>query len=194
MLSAVVLATMAIGANAQTQKGYYLIGGNVGSIGGTFQGGGSEFNLSITPKAAWFIQDNLAVGGYVNLGLNTIKDGGTVIDYGVGPMARYYFGNKQMEDANINAPKQVRFFGEAHAGLGGRSLSKGGGSTTGFDGGIGPGVAFFVNENIALEALAKLNVKTGFGSSAVAFSPNIGVGFQIYLPGSKLRSLRNEVK
>lgn len=179
-----------IASKAQTQKGYYLIGGNIGKIGGTFQGGGSEFNFNLSPKAAWFIQDRLAVGGMVELDLRTIKGGGTSVDYAVGPLARYYFSKSEVGEL----VRKTTFFAEANAGIGGRNVSSGGGSTNGFVAGVGPGLAYFINENIALEALAKLDLKTGFGSSAAAFSPNIGVGFQIYLPSSKLKSIRNDVK
>lgn len=177
-------------SKAQTEKGNYLIGGTIGSIGGTFQGGGSEFNFNLSPKAAWFVQDRLAIGGQVGLGLRSIKDGGTTVSYSIGPLARYYFTKSEVGEL----VKKTTFFAEANAGLGGRNVSSGGGSTNGFEAGIGPGLAYFVTENVALEALAKLNLTTGFGSSAAAFSPMIGVGFQIYLPGSKLKAVRNDVK
>lgn len=197
MLSAVVLATMALGANAQTQKGYYLIGGNIGNIGADLQKGGSKFKIEVTPKVAWFIQDNLAVGGQIGLGYETQKDAGNTFTYNVGPLARYYFGDAEMDKVNINAPKPVRFFAEANAGIAGKNYKPKDGdavNTNGFNVGVGPGVAFFLNENIALEALAKYDLTLGFGSTPAINRINVGVGFQIYLPGSKLKSLRNEVK
>jgi len=54
-------------AQAQTEKGYYLIGGNIGNIKGNFQKGGSSFGIGITPKVAWFVKDNIAVGGQIDL-------------------------------------------------------------------------------------------------------------------------------
>lgn len=187
VLIAAALFTISV-VNAQTQKGYYLIGGNIGNIGGTFQKGSSAFQLGITPKVAWFVRDNVAIGGQVELGLNTAKDAGTVFSYNVGPIGRYYFG-----DATDNV-KSTRVFAEANVGIGGENNSKAKTSTNGFVAGIGPGLAYFINENIALEALAKLNLKTGFGSSAAAFSPNIGVGFQIYLPSGKLKDIRSDFR
>lgn len=180
---------LASAASAQTQQGYYLIGGNIGNIGGTFQKGSSSFNLGITPKVAWFVRDNIAIGGQVELGLNTVKDAGTNFSYNIGPIARYYVPGQAVEEVN-----KTRFFAEANVGFGGENNSKSGASTNGVVFGAGPGLAYFLNENIALEGLLKLNVKSGFGSSGVAVNPNLSVGFQIHLPSSKVRSLRNDVK
>ncbi|MBZ4187874.1 outer membrane beta-barrel protein [Niabella beijingensis] len=197
MLSALVLAATALGASAQTQKGYYLIGGNIGNISADLQKSGSKFGIGITPKVAWFVQDNLAIGGQVGLGYTTQKNAGNTFTYSIGPLARYYFGDAEMEKVKINAPKPVRFFAEANAGLAGSNYNPKEGassSTNGFNVGIGPGVAFFLNENIALEALAKYDLTLGFGSTPALNKINVGVGFQIYLPGSKLKALRNDMK
>ncbi|MCH5597413.1 outer membrane beta-barrel protein [Niabella ginsengisoli] len=194
---ATAFSLTAIVSNAQTEKGNYLIGGTIGNVGTELQKGSSKFGIQVTPKVAWFIQDNFAVGGQVGLGYQTQKDAGNTFSYNIGPLARYYFGDAQMEKVNINSPKPVRFFAEANAGIAGsNSKVKGedGVSTNGFNVGVGPGVAFFVNENIALEALAKYDLTLGFGSTPAINKINVGVGFQIYLPGSKLKSLRNEVK
>lgn len=185
LLLATTFCMAGIVLHAQTQKGYYLIGGNIASMGGNTNE--KSFNLKIEPKAAWFIQDDLAVGGQVSLGLDAGRGRGPAINYFVGPMARYYFGDQQ-----INTPKQTRVFAEANAGIGG--TNGGGRSTNGFEAGVGPGLAFFVNENIALELLAKGNITTGAGSNGVAFKPNLGLGFQIYLPTSKLKSIRDDMK
>lgn len=189
ILSALVLLMVGTVSQAQTEKGYYLIGGNITNLGGSFQKGSSSFNFSLTPKVAWFIKDNIAVGGQVDLGLTTSKDAGTLFSYNVGPLARYYFGGQAIEEV-----RKTRFFAEANVGFGGENNSKSGVSTNGFVAGIGPGLAYFLNENIALEALAKFNLKTGFGNSAVAFNPQIGVGFQIHLPSAKLKEMRGDIR
>ncbi|MCF3109044.1 hypothetical protein LL912_09670 [Niabella sp. CC-SYL272] len=185
MLSALILAATAYGANAQTQKGYYLIGGNLALLSGSTNE--KSFQMNITPKVAWFVQEDLAIGGKVDLGFKAGRAQKPSINYFVGPMARYYFGEQQ-----VNTPKQTRVFAEADAGVSGNNA--GGKSTNGFGAGIGPGLAFFVNENIALEALAKANIITGAGSNGVSFRPELGLGFQIYLPGSKLKQMRNDMK
>ena len=57
----------------------------------------------------------------------------------------------------------------------------------GFNVNFGPGYAYFLNEHIALEALALYNGQFGDGS---VNGMSINVGFQIYLPSSKLKKLK----
>ena len=185
LLLASAFCLTGIVSNAQTQKGYYLIGGNIANMGGNTNE--KSFNLKLEPKAAWFVQDDLAIGGQVSVGLDAGRGRGPAINYFVGPMARYYFG-----DQDLNTTKQTRIFAEANAGIGG--TNGGGRSTNGFEAGAGPGLAFFVNENISLELLAKGNITTGAGNKGVAFKPNLGLGFQIYLPTAKLKSIREDVR
>ena len=168
-------------AQAQTEKGYYLIGGNIGNIKGNFQKGGSSFGIGITPKVAWFVKDNIAVGGQIDLNFQTAKGAGSTTKYTIGPLARFYFRDKEVGQF----VRHTTFFVESNVGIGGSVVSKGGGSTNGLDIGLGPGLAFFVNENIALETLLKYNLTLGFGSVPVSSGVNFGVGFQIYLPTAK---------
>lgn len=185
LLSAVAFATMALAAQAQTQKGYYIIGGSIANISGNTTE--KSFKLALSPKAAWFIQDNFALGGEVRFGIDAGRGRGPSFNYFVGPMARYYFGEDQ-----VSLVKQTRFFGEANAGIGG--TNGGGNSTNGFEGGIGPGLAYFVTENVALELLAKANFITGAGNKSAAFAPSLALGFQIHLPGSKIKQVRDDMK
>ncbi|HPZ88612.1 MAG TPA: hypothetical protein PLQ32_10935 [Flavihumibacter sp.] len=174
-------------AAAQIQKGNVLIGGNISNINLDL-GTGKNFALSISPKAAWFIKDNLAVGGYVNFGLNTAKNAGTGINYGVGGLGRYYFGRE-----TVDLLRHARFFMEANAGIEGYNPAVGD-NTNGFGFGAGPGIAYFVTPNIGLEALVKYNGIVGFGSAPTSNNINIGFGFQIYLPSKKIREVGEEVK
>jgi hypothetical protein len=58
-------------ANAQTTKGWFLIGGDVSNIRLDFQEGNTNFDFRLTPKVAWFIEDNFAIGAEVLIGVNT---------------------------------------------------------------------------------------------------------------------------
>lgn len=177
---------LAVTANAQLQKGYYLIGGDLGgfSLG---LNDATPFDLSITPKVAWFRNDNFAVGGFIDLGLSTAKGAGTTFNYGVGPLARYYFGSTAVNTNTTSARGSSRFFVEATAGLQGFNVP-GSGSTNGLGIGIGPGLAYFLNQNIALEGLLKYNNAFGFGDDASQGQLKFGFGFQIYLPRGSIRS------
>ncbi|SEO99976.1 hypothetical protein SAMN05192574_118110 [Mucilaginibacter gossypiicola] len=46
------------------------------------------FSLDLTPKAAWFVKDNVALGGCVNLGIQTAKASATTVNYGIGGLGR----------------------------------------------------------------------------------------------------------
>lgn len=176
-----------IQSNAQLQKGSVLIGGDLAGFDLGLNEG-STFTMSITPKAAWFVRDNVALGGYVDFGLSTAEGRGTSASYGVGGLGRYYFPK-----ADVNVAKSTRFFAEANLGIQGVNTA-GGNSTNGLGLGFGPGLAYFVTNNIALESLLKYNGIIGFGSSATSSRLQLNLGFQIYLPGSKVKSEINQLK
>ncbi|MEO7047155.1 MAG: outer membrane beta-barrel protein [Ferruginibacter sp.] len=190
-LAIVILAGFSFASKAQTQKDWFLIGSDISDIGLNIQKGNTAFSFAVSPKVAWFIKDNFALGGQVNLGINT-KKGSTDFNYGIGPLARYYFGSK-----DVSTPKKTRLFGEANVGIFGQNTKVTGSSsynTNGLGFGIGPGVAYFINENIALEGLVKYNGTVGFGNSTTVNAVNFNLGLQIYLPKTKLKSMAKEMK
>ena len=186
----VILGSISI-ANAQTEKGYYIIGADLANIGVDFQKNNTTFGMDITPKVAWFLQDNIAVGAQVQLGLKTGK-GFTSTSYGIGPLLRYYIPSSE-----VNVMKKTRIFGEVNVGVFGQNTKVtglDGVSTNGLGFGFGPGIAYFINKNIALETLLKYNGTSGFGNSSSLNSLNFNIGFQIHLPGSKLKAMANETR
>src|SRR4051812_3446072 len=86
-LMALFLSTTAV---AQTQKGNLMVGADITDFGFNLQKESTTFNFNLNPKLAYFIQDDLALGAYVNFGLATGKDAGSDVSYGVGALARYY--------------------------------------------------------------------------------------------------------
>ena len=171
---------------AQTQKGNVLIGADLSNIGLNFQKGNTQFILNINPKAGWFVRDNLAVGGDVNIGLNTQK-GATSFSYGIGAFGRKYYGAEV-----TNLARTAKWFLEANAGISGLNITGTNlvtSNTNGFKVGIGPGYSYFISQNIALEALAKYNLTVGFGNSTTVNNISLGLGFQIYLPGNRVKQL-----
>jgi hypothetical protein len=163
-------------ANAQIQQGNVLVGGNLTNINLGLNDP-KIFSLDITPKAAWFIVDNVALGGYVNLGIQTAKGSSTTVSYGAGGLGRYYTGS------DVEILRHGRIFGEATLGIGGVNVSDGGGNTNGLNFSVGPGFAYFITPSIGLEALLKYNGLAGFGSQGYQNNLNLSFGFQIYLPG-----------
>jgi hypothetical protein len=185
-----VLACLILGFNAkaQIQKGNVLMGGDIGNLTLGLNSP-STFTMDITPKAAWFIQDNVALGGYARFGISTEKNTGSDVRYGVGALGRYYAGS------DVEVLKHGRFFAEGNAGLGGQNLRGPGGSTNGLELGVGPGFAYFVTPSIGLETLLKYNGIVGFGSSAYQHTLTLNFGFQIYLPGkSTMSKVKRDMK
>lgn len=188
ILTAAFAFFLTASAFAQTQKGNVIVGGDLSNLGLDFQDGNTTFSLNLSPKAAWFIHDNTAIGGYVNLGLTTQK-GATYVSYGIGALGRKYLG-----DASTNLTRTTKWFLEANAGINGINTSYNGTSsnTNGLGVGFGPGLAYFVTSNVALEALAKYNLTVGFGNSTTNNNIGIGLGFQIYLGGKQVKQLAKD--
>lgn len=120
------LAIMSEAANAQTEKGTVLLGGEVAftSIEST-----SMFNLA--PNVGFFVADNFAVGGQFSF---FTSEGYT--SWGVGPFARYYFSKNTSGKPFVGA-----------------NLNIGGDDNTDTQVGFGAkaGYALFLNKSIALE-------------------------------------------
>ena len=178
-------------ANAQIQEGNWMVGSSlVASNFGLNTGAG--YNIALQPRGAYFIKDNVAIGGYVNLGINKeTKDSGTRFKYGVGALGRYYMSPGEAGVDNLL--NHGRFFFEGNVGIGGNSI-KGGTSTTGLDFGVGPGYSYFITPNIGLEGLVKYVGNTGFGNEGLTSNIAFNVGFSIYLPTSKAKSIIKDVK
>lgn len=184
------VAGLATTMNAQIQKGNWLVGSSlISSNFGLNTGGG--YNIAIQPKGAYFIEDNVALGGYVDLGFNKVTNGSpTEFTYGVGALGRYYLspGEKGVD----NLLNHGRWFLEGNVGIGGRSVENAD-STTGLDFGVGPGYSYFINPNIGLEGLVKYRGRAGFGSEGLNSNITFNLGFSIYIPTSKAKQVANDV-
>ncbi len=185
------VAGLATTANAQIQRGNWMVGSSLlTSNFGLNTGGG--YNIAIQPKAAYFIEDNVAVGGYVNLGVSKVTNGSpTRFDYAVGGLGRYYLspGEKGVD----NLLNHGRWFFEGNLGVGGASVENGI-STSGLDFGVGPGYSYFITPNIGVEGLVKYQGQAGFGSEGLNSNITFNVGFSIFIPTSKGRDVVNDVK
>ena len=184
LITLCALCTIGLSTKAQIQKGNVMVGGNFANINLGLDDP-KIFSIDISPKAGWFVRDNLALGTYLNIGLQTAKESSTTVSYGIGGLARKYAGS----DAEII--RHGRLFGEATFGIGGVNVSDGGGNTNGLNFSAGPGFAYFVTPNIGLETLLKYNGLAGFGNEGSQSNINLSFGLQIYLPG---KSTANKIK
>jgi hypothetical protein len=169
----------------QKLRGNLLVGADLANFNLSLENDGS-FTMRIDPKLAFFIRDNLAVGLYLNTGLSTYKGGGTNFNYGIGALGRYY-----INDSTVNMLKHGRFFVEANAGIEGFNPAVGD-NTNGLGLGAGPGYAYFITSNVALEALLKYNGIIGFGSASTSSNLNLSFGFQIYLGSGRVQGIMND--
>ncbi|HRG93783.1 MAG TPA: outer membrane beta-barrel protein, partial [Chitinophagaceae bacterium] len=118
-------------AFSQTKKGDKMVGVGFGSISYTnsdskttysntptvYNSDGSSFSISVNPNVAWFVKDNLAIGGGISVSFYSSKSNSsntsstttsesksTQPSIYIGPLARYYFGGspKGMPFAQLN--------------------------------------------------------------------------------------------
>lgn len=178
VLGAVVFSNV----NAQIQKGNWMVGGQVADMKFT-----NGLNINLYPQAGYFVADNFAVGGLV--GLRIFKAGGssdTQVDWKLGAFGRYYVGKDY-----VNLLKNGRFFAEGSFGFGGDNASAGG-TTNGVDLGVGAGYAYFITRNVSLDAALKFNALVGGGNTSGKGNLGFVIGFQIFLPTSKVKAALND--
>lgn len=139
LLAGMLMATTF--AQAQTEKNSVLIGG-----GFALQTGSGNSQFSINPTVGVFAADNFLLGGtlsFNNQKLGSVKSS----EFGIGPFARYYFGNTSTKpfvvgefDFLSSKTKQSSTASEIKTN-GTRFL-------------IGLGFAAFVNETVAVEGVS----------------------------------------
>jgi hypothetical protein len=170
--------TTAAVANTAVQKGNWLLGAGIGSLGQNFKS--KTFSLAIEPRAGYFISDNAAVGAQAQLGLQLYK-GGEMFSYGLTPFIRYYFPE--------GAAPTHRWFGEALVGFAGSNIKDNeGDSFLSSVYGVRAGYAHFLTSNVALEGTLNLtrshaNIEVDSGTTGLS----LGLALQIYLPSSANR-------
>lgn len=170
------LALLGVTANAQVQQGNWMVGAQVANVKFT-----NGFNMHLTPKLGYFIQDKWVVGALVDLDISSPEGSDkTQTDWSIAPFTRYYFGNNEINNLLNNG----MFFAEGSVGFGGKN-SNAGNSTNGAILGIGGGYSYFITPTVGLEGLLKYEATVGGGNKNSQGDLFLGVGFQIYLPNSK---------
>jgi outer membrane protein len=145
--------------NAQTEKGRWQLGAQIGNFSYQTQNGGKNFSGSISPSAGYFIIDNLLIGTGVPVSysayrfpsnFNSVESATT--SYGLSPFARYYIGKNHLKpyiglaysySRTSTRQTQPDFTGQ---------VTKQ--TTTGSVTNLVPtiGVAYFITDNVALNA------------------------------------------
>lgn len=202
LLALVCLAS--VSAFAQVKKGDKLVGVSFGSISYTssdsktsysntptvYNSDGNSFSISVNPNVAWFVQDNLAIGGGVSVSFYSSKSNSsntsstttseskyTQPSFYIGPMARYYFGGspKGMPFAQVNFQYGV-YGGKSESKSSGGSSSE---TTTKPKGDWNAGAAFgyehFVTPNVGIFGTIGFNY--GKSKTEYEYKPSTGNGY-----------------
>ncbi|WP_373516588.1 hypothetical protein [Pricia sp.] len=202
LLLAVAMVFGAVGiSKAQLSKGDIMLGADTGSglVSTTNDGlfglnfglnDGAGYNVGLSPKVGYFVADNFLIGVSTNLGftkspeVNGVSAKSTV--YGIQALSRYYLFPGEVGVENLL--NRGRFFVEANGGISGVNI-KDGPSTNGFALGFGPGYAYFITDNVALETTLKYNGLAGGGDTSYQNSIGLNIGIQIFLPASQAENI-----
>jgi len=195
LLSLVAVAALTFSANAQTEKGKIILGGNVGFNSSKVDGASkADVNFSVVPSIGYFVGNNFAIGTGVGYEYEKTVSAnrGQLEAFKVAPFGRYY----------VNLTDQFKFFGQLSVPLAFGSLKSVDAngdtgskfaSTTSIGVNVAPGFAFFPNKKIGIEfsvnGLGYENFSTkaeatgekvktnSFGLEANTFAPKLGVQF-----------------
>jgi len=176
IMGLLALTVMAIAANAQTEKGDWMVGGNLTISTAT---GNSQF--TVQPMGGYFFANNFVAG--LNVTLNFAKKGDVkTSEIAAGPFARYYI--------NIKNSSFKPFF-HAEYNLGNLETTVPGSKSSNTTGNffLGAGGAYFINSNVALEAVAGYNhtkVQGVKAENGFLFR----IGFQVHLLGGEVARVR----
>ncbi|HPH99141.1 MAG TPA: outer membrane beta-barrel protein [Chitinophagaceae bacterium] len=181
--------TLGLSASAQTEKGSWMVGGNIGGLNLGFGKSITNFSIAVNPIGLYFITDNLGIGGRALLGVDNTSGGGTSVStfkFGIAPTLRYYF--TEMGKGKI--------FGEAAVDLEGSSTSGTSTTTTGFS--IGAGYNYFFNPHVALEAglrYADKNRPYNAPTAAAGLDNiNVNFGLQIFFPKKTVSHVKSSYR
>lgn len=152
LLSLVAVSALAFSTQAQTEKGKFMLGGNVGFNTSKVDGANkSDLSFKVIPSVGYFVSDNFAIGTGVGYAYNKAVSKSLLNQsFEVAPFGRYYVG---LSD-------QFKFFGQLSVpmafgnnkalDLDGKSGDKIA-STTEIGAYVSPGFAFFPTKRIGIE-------------------------------------------
>lgn len=199
LLSIALLGGVIFTSQAQTDKGDFILGGNVSfnTIKTDAPGANSAYDFSIIPNVGYFVGDNIAVGtgiGYQASRLDEASAFGKTEAFVIAPFGRYYtpisnnfkffgqlsvpmaFGNVKAIDENLDTGSKT-------------------GSSTSIGVALSPGLVYFPSNKIGLEfainglSYNNYSIEDGDGNDiressydsfsfgADFFAPSLGVHF-----------------
>lgn len=191
LLTLSAVAVFGLAANAQTEKGKFMLGGQVTYQGHSIKDSDTKSNeFSIIPNVGYFVADNIAVGTGIGYSWNERQNGpdtkNNYSSFVVAPFGRMYSNNEG----------PVKFFGQLTVPMswGTEKLNGDKTSTTANYGvELAPGVAYFPTSNLGIEFKVKglfynngsstdeaTDVKSTvntYGLNVNSLAPTVGVTF-----------------
>jgi len=173
----ILFLLMASAMQGQTDKGALMAGGNLSL---NTNKGSSSFRFN--PQLGFFVMDNFAVGGEMNM---DFSKAGTVktSEVGLGPFARYYFGNKQTKPFIVSSTNYVAVTSKAN------NVDI---KSTGWSFLFGVGFAAFLNRNIAVEGITGYRY-ANYSNTDGAGGFNLSLGFQLYFARDLVKDIKKTV-
>ncbi len=177
ILASILLCFMLVWANAQTEKGDWMVGGSF-----RLNTSNNNTEIALAPDAGIFVADNLAIGG--NLALVYAKSGNAkTTTFGIGPFVRYYFTHDNIRPILHGS---LNFTSEKTKITGYPSSTNNG--TNYF---LGGGAAIFISDQVSIDGLmgyyhSKFKGFNGGGGFALS------IGFQVYLLRKQMDRLRGK--
>lgn len=199
ILSIALLSGIAFTTQAQTEKGKFIVGGNVSynTLKTDADGAKASHDFSIVPNVGYFVSDNIAVG--TGIGFQTSKassesDFGKKNAFVIAPFGRHYVpvAEKFKFFSQLSVPMA---FGTTKAIDGDLEVGDKTGSSTSIGVALSPGFAYYPSSKIgiefALNGIAYNNYRVedangndikgagtdSFSIGANFFAPKIGVQF-----------------
>lgn len=191
ILSIALLSGIAFATQAQTEKGKFIVGGNVSynTVKSTMEGAKASHNFSIVPSAGYFVSDNIAVG--TGIGYQTSKSAvesstGKQDAFVVAPFGRHYtqVAEKFKFFSQLSVPMA---FGTTKATDSDLKVGSKTGSSTQIGVALSPGFAYYPSSKIgiefALNGIAYNNYKLEDGDGKkVAGSDSFSIGTDFFNP------------
>lgn len=191
LLTLSAVAVLGLAANAQTEKGKFMLGGQVSYQGQSIKDSDAKSNeFSIIPNVGYFVADNIAVGTGIGYSWaenkNTANTKNTNSSFVLAPFGRMYSNNEG----------PVKFFGQLTVPMAWGTQEVNGdktATTANYGVELAPGVAYFPTSNLGIEFKVRglfynngsttdeaTDAKTtvnSYGLNVNSLAPTVGVTF-----------------
>lgn len=161
-----LILTLHLVSKAQTEKGRWTIGTQVGDLTYVDQNGGRSLSINITPSAGYFIANGLALGTGIPIGIGSQKTTNDNADFrskstsfsiGLSPFVRYFIGpNKLKPYIGVSYSYSRLNFTSMNTNPSGSYSSEGKGKITTLVPTLG--LAYFINQHLGLTAGLNYNI------------------------------------